>query len=563
MSTIELRGVAKGYGATPVLHGLDLTVADGSITAILGASGSGKTTLLRLLAGFEHVDAGVVRIGGRVVDDGTRSVRPQHRGVGYVPQDGALFPHLTVMGNVAFGVPRDERADTRQLIELVGLEGLERRYPHQLSGGQQLRVALARALAVRPGVVLLDEPFSSLDASLRAGLRRDVARVLAEAGATTVIVTHDQDEALALADEVAVLRDGHVVACARPRALYGAPPDLAAATSVGEANVLLGEARGAVARCVLGTVALDVDGRAGHEGPARLLLRPEQLLLRLEPAPGAVAATVVDAQFHGHDAVVDVVVERPQRQELVARVPGDLPVTRGQRVWVEVRGPARAWALDVADPLPGDEALPGDEEGPATPRAGGGHRAARARSRRRGRILVGTGSVLVALGVVLDLVVGGGGPSPAAVGPVVFHASVQVTGRVRLTDPFTDKTTAKGVRSCAQAGTIGDQPHVGAHTWLVPTPPQSNDVIVEIGTAKGDYRGPGSYGQAVLAKGGGVMGIGTEAYALVSPAATATLTVHADGSGSVTFTHVPGDDDTPYKGWHGGISGSITWTCTS
>ncbi|HTT85889.1 MAG TPA: ABC transporter ATP-binding protein, partial [Acidimicrobiales bacterium] len=214
MSTIELRGVAKGYGATPVLYGVDLTVADGSVTAILGASGSGKTTLLRLIAGFEQVDAGLVRIGGRVVDDGSRSVRPQHRGVGYVPQDGALFPHLTVMGNVNFGVPREERADTRQLIELVGLEGLERRYPHQLSGGQQQRVALARALAIRPGVVLLDEPFGSLDASLRAGLRRDVARVLADAGATTVIVTHDQDEALALADQVAVLRGGHVVACA-------------------------------------------------------------------------------------------------------------------------------------------------------------------------------------------------------------------------------------------------------------------------------------------------------------------------------------------------------------
>ena len=180
-------------------------------------------------------------------------------------------------------------------------------------------------------------------------------------------------------------------------------------------------------------------------------------------------------------------------------------------------------------------------------------------------MVAGLGLVVAVVGVVLGLglVLGGEGPSPDAVGPVVFHATVQTTGRVTMTDPFTDKVTAKGVRSCAQAGTVGDQPSVGPHTWLVPTPPPNNDVIIEIGTAKGDYGGPGSYGQKILAKGGAVMGIGTEAYALLSPDATALMTVHADGSGEVTFTHVPGDDDTPHKGWHGGISGTITWTCTS
>ena len=233
MSTIELRGVAKRFGATPVLTDVDLVVPDGTTTAVLGASGSGKTTLLRLIAGFEQVDTGTISIDGRVVDDGVRSVRAQHRGVGYVPQEGALFPHLTVLGNMGFGVPRGDRARAKELIELVGLGGLGRRYPHQLSGGQQQRVALARALTIRPSVVLLDEPFSSLDASMRTGLRRDVARILAETRTTTVLVTHDQNEALALADRIAVLRQGRMVVSADPHELYRDPPDLTAATSIG------------------------------------------------------------------------------------------------------------------------------------------------------------------------------------------------------------------------------------------------------------------------------------------------------------------------------------------
>ena len=185
MSAIELLGVCKSFGATRVLSDVELTVPAGSITAVLGASGSGKTTMLRLIAGFEQLDSGTIAIAGQLLDDGQRSVRPQQRGVGYVPQDGALFPHLTVLGNIGFGLARKDRERaTGRLLELVGLVGLERRYPHELSGGQQQRVALARALAIEPSVVLLDEPFSSLDASLRAELGRDVARIL-RAAATT------------------------------------------------------------------------------------------------------------------------------------------------------------------------------------------------------------------------------------------------------------------------------------------------------------------------------------------------------------------------------------------
>ena len=209
MSAIELRAAAKSFDATAVLAGVDLTVPAGSITAVLGASGSGKTTLLRLIAGFERLDGGTHRASATAtVDDGRRTVAPQHRGVGYVPQEGALFPHLTVIGNIAFGLSRRDRAKAEQLLELTGLTELRKRYPHQLSGGQQQRVALARALAIGPQVVLLDEPFSALDASLRAELRRDVARILRETGTTAILVTHDQDEALALADQIALLADG-------------------------------------------------------------------------------------------------------------------------------------------------------------------------------------------------------------------------------------------------------------------------------------------------------------------------------------------------------------------
>jgi iron(III) transport system ATP-binding protein len=346
MSVIELRGIAKQFGTTPVLTDVDLTVPAASITAVLGASGSGKTTLLRLIAGFEQLDRGTIVVAGQVLDDGHRSVRPQHRGVGYVPQDGALFPHLTVIGNIGFGLPRRERSAAKELLDLVGLTGLERRYPHELSGGQQQRVALARALAIRPSIVLLDEPFSSLDASLRGELGRDVARILTEAATTTVLVTHDQDEALALSDQIAVLEHGRVVARADPRALYRDPADLAAATSLGEANVLVGHRRADEAHCALGVVALRANGVLKPDGPCWLLLRPEQLTLRLTAFVGGASATVIELHYHGHDAVAQLRLNNPEGEKLLARVPGEVLLIPGQQVWVEVDGPGLAWPVE-------------------------------------------------------------------------------------------------------------------------------------------------------------------------------------------------------------------------
>jgi iron(III) transport system ATP-binding protein len=347
MSAIELRDASKAFGATQVLDGIALTVPERSITAVLGASGSGKTTLLRLIAGFEALDGGTLTIGDRLVDDGRRSVPAQHRGVGYVPQEGALFPHLTVRANVGFGLARNDRGRVTQLLDLVGLGELHARFPHQLSGGQQQRVALARALAIEPSVVLLDEPFSALDASLRGELRRDVARILTETETTTVLVTHDQGEALAMAGQIALLDGGRVIAAGAPRRLYHDPPALDAAASIGELNLLPAQATGATAQTALGEIA--IVGPAGTpatdevHGSCRVMLRPEQLTLALAAGNGHTEAAVVEIQYHGHDALARLRVGQDGAPVLVARIPGELQLEPGQAVWIGVTGSGRAW----------------------------------------------------------------------------------------------------------------------------------------------------------------------------------------------------------------------------
>ena len=278
MTQLAVAGLDKRFGAHQVLAGLDLDVPAGSLTAILGPSGSGKTTLLRILAGFEHADAGMVRIGSAVADGPGVFLPPERRRIGYVPQEGSLFPHLTVAANVAFGLSRRKLGRARrgqrsaELLEAVGLAGLDRRYPHQLSGGQQQRVALARALAIAPEVVLLDEPFASLDAHLRASVRADVQQLLKESGTTTVLVTHDQDEALSTADRVAVLRDGTIAQCAAPQELYCRPVDADMARFVGEANLIPGVLHGSSVQTLLGLLAVTgadpAGGGAGAAAPA-------------------------------------------------------------------------------------------------------------------------------------------------------------------------------------------------------------------------------------------------------------------------------------------------------
>jgi iron(III) transport system ATP-binding protein len=212
VSTIRLTGVSRAFGPVLAVDGVDLDVADGERLAVVGPSGSGKTTLVRLIAGLETPDAGVIEIDGRVVArDGATLVPTHRRRIGYVPQDGALFPHLSVAGNVGFVLPRggDRRARVRELLEVVALDpAMAERRPHELSGGQQQRVALARAMGVEPEILLLDEPFSTLDAATRVEARDAMARIVRASGTTAIIVTHDRDDAIAFADRTATMADG-------------------------------------------------------------------------------------------------------------------------------------------------------------------------------------------------------------------------------------------------------------------------------------------------------------------------------------------------------------------
>jgi iron(III) transport system ATP-binding protein len=300
VSTVRLEEVGKSFGAVKAVSELTLEVRPGELVAVLGPSGCGKTTLLRLIAGFERPDTGSVTVGDiRVAGPGC-FVAPERRRIGMVFQDYALFPHLTVEDNVAFGLarrPRGERAAlTRRTLELVGLQHKAGSYSHQLSGGERQRVALARALAPEPEVVLLDEPFSNLDASLRAGLRREVELILRDAQATAVLVTHDQEEALTLADRLAVMRDGRLVQVGAPEDVYARPSGRWTAQFLGEVNVLAGVARGADVETELGTFDLPWPA----SGTVHVAVRPEQFDVHADRHGNA---EVVSREFRGHDVL--------------------------------------------------------------------------------------------------------------------------------------------------------------------------------------------------------------------------------------------------------------------
>jgi iron(III) transport system ATP-binding protein len=362
MRDVTVSGLSKTFGAQLVLAGLDLEVPAGSLTAILGPSGSGKTTLLRLLAGFERADTGTIGIGGVLVDGPGVYLPPERRRIGYVPQEGSLFPHLTVAGNVGFGLAaRKHGAGQRRggkvdaLLETVGLGGFGRRYPHQLSGGQQQRVALARALAIEPAVVLLDEPFASLDAHLRASVRADVQEIFRRAGTTAVLVTHDQDEALSVADRVAALRDGRIAQCAPPEDLYCRPADPRLASFIGEANLLEGVVSGATVKTLLGALPLDPAAAIpGAAGQVTVLIRPEQI--DIMPNEDGLTAHVTAYRYHGHDAVLHARLQDETGAEgsepVVVRIIGGShrPVAPqlsvGAVVTLRARGPVFAWPAD-------------------------------------------------------------------------------------------------------------------------------------------------------------------------------------------------------------------------
>jgi len=322
---IRLEGVTKRFGDVVAVDDTSLCVDRGEVVALLGPSGCGKTTLLRLVAGFERPDAGTVEVAGRIVAGAGSWVPPEQRRVGMVFQDYALFPHLTVAQNVAFGLARRERAArVPSLLSVVRLDGLGRRYPHELSGGQQQRVALARALAPAPELVLLDEPWSNVDPSLRESLRGEVTEIIRPLGVTVVLVTHDREEAFSLADRIALMRDGKIVQEGTSEELYFAPASRWAAEFVGAGNVLTGPVADGLVHTALG--AFPANGYA----TSQVLVRPELLELELDPAG---EAEVVAREFRGHDVFYRV---RLDGVELVSQRPSTEVVPLGARVSIRL-----------------------------------------------------------------------------------------------------------------------------------------------------------------------------------------------------------------------------------
>ncbi|MFN8188630.1 MAG: ABC transporter ATP-binding protein [Gaiellales bacterium] len=344
----------RGGEPTVALEDVELTVPRGALVSVLGPSGSGKTTLVRCIAGFERPDAGVIGLGGRELVSPATFVPVHARGIGIVPQEGALFPHLTVAQNIGFGLAGQPRATRRarvaQLLDLVGLHGLGERRPDQLSGGQQQRVALARALAPEPELILLDEPFSALDAQLRVELREEVRALLDDVGATALLVTHDQSEAMSLADHLVVMRAGRVVAAGDPRSVYEQPADVEFARFLGDAVVVPGEIvhglDGIQVECPLGRLA--VCRWHGGDGACLVLIRPEHIAVGSPgdpPHSRAVLGTVVATSFFGHDALLKLGLEGVS-QPVPVRVWGNAAYRPGDTASLAVTQPVCTYPLN-------------------------------------------------------------------------------------------------------------------------------------------------------------------------------------------------------------------------
>jgi len=342
-AALRLRGLRKSYGDVVAVDGLDLAIEPGATCALLGPSGCGKTTTLRLIAGLETPDAGSIEIDGETVSTAQRSLPPERRRIGMVFQDYALFPHLDVAGNVGYGLGRrPDRARVEAMLATVGLGGLGGRQPHELSGGQQQRVALARALVVEPRAVLLDEPFSNLDAGLREKVRREVREILEAQGVTSVFVTHDQEEALSVADVVAVVNEGRIEQVGTPEEVYSRPATRWVAGFLGEIEVLPGTAENGSVACELGRLP----NRNGFSGEVDVLIRPESVAVGTVEPPDRRSqdATVVSRNFYGHDQLLEL--RLPSGRIVRARRLGFPAWHPGDRVRVWIDGPADVLARE-------------------------------------------------------------------------------------------------------------------------------------------------------------------------------------------------------------------------
>jgi len=330
---ITLDSVSKYYGSVRAVDNVSLSIGRGQMLVLLGSSGCGKTTALRLIAGLERPDAGEIWLDGDLVAGNGHWTPPEQRRIGMVFQDYALFPHLTSMENIAFPLhsqtAQQRRARVEDLLALVGMEGMGDRYPHQLSGGQQQRIALARALAPHPSVVLLDEPFSNLDAFRRKQVREEVRQILKAADATGIFVTHDQEEAMGITDVIAVMQAGRIMQVGDPAALYRHPELPEVADFLGEANRLHGIADGLRVETALGTLPL---ARAAH-GSVKALVRPESILIERNDESNAIVESV---RFYGYYQMLTVRLSDGTR--LDARVWAHVDVSPGDPVHVRVEG---------------------------------------------------------------------------------------------------------------------------------------------------------------------------------------------------------------------------------
>lgn len=350
MNVLTIKGLRKCYpgAGQDAVHDISLRVGEGEVLALVGESGSGKTTLLRMIAGLEVPSAGEIAIGGKIVYNDRTWVAPEHRGVGLVFQDYALFPHLTVARNVAYGLarwPRRERGErAREVLALVGLDALGERYPHELSGGQQQRVALARALAPEPTVVLLDEPFSNLDAALKARLRDEVGDLIRRTGSTAVFVLHDSEDALALGDRIAIMREGTIWQADTPQVVYACPRDGYVARFFGETNLIPAHSTAAGYETALGFHPNP--GTDKNRGATTIALYPDELELAETEGEG-VQATVLRTIFRGSYQQLTVEVNGNTRPPLQLQVymDGCWPMDPGTPVRIRIRPTAAARVL--------------------------------------------------------------------------------------------------------------------------------------------------------------------------------------------------------------------------
>jgi iron(III) transport system ATP-binding protein len=346
VSSLEISHLKVTLGKKLILDDLSFSLAQGQIAALLGPSGCGKTTLLRSIAGLIQPSHGTVRFGNQLVSLSSLVLPSHKRKLGYVPQEGALFPHLNVAENIAFGLDRSVftkdkiRKITKEMLDLIELQGFENRMPSQLSGGQQTRVALARALAIKPALVLLDEPFSALDAELRADLRTDVIDLLRAQNTTAILVTHDREEALVSADIVALMRGGKIIQQGTPEAVYSAPISLETAIGTGDALVLAASKMAdGNTTYLFNSAANGAEVEKGH-----IVIRPEEIKIDRDLSKATAVGLIEKIDYYGHDAMVSVYISG---QKLKVRIPGPFDFVLGERVSVHHAGPVRFFADEI------------------------------------------------------------------------------------------------------------------------------------------------------------------------------------------------------------------------